>query len=167
MDIREHKFVQPDPYTCSPTALAYLLYKTKDTDFDETLKNLIRGSYNQFDDIKENGISLDQLLEIAKPLGIECNTSDEKPDSIAYLTTVTKLPNQDFELNDFIKRAVKESSLRIEKDYYVYPYGHTVSVFEDGKGKAIVFDALFGKEMTILLSELERCLERPISFLTL
>jgi len=160
-------FVQPDPYTCSPTALAYLLFKEEGVDFDITLERLIKESYRRFNDIKENGMGFDQLVKVAELLGISCRLSENKPKSLAYLTMVTKLPRQKFKQNDFIREAVKENSLRIEGEYYIYPYGHAVAVFEDGRGGAVVFDSLFGVETTIQLSELERYLEPPVSYFTL
>lgn len=159
-------FVQPDPYTCTPTAFAYLWSRTNNTDFSKTLDPLIKECYSTLNNIKDQGVSFEQIQQIGKSMGIISTISSSKPTSSKYLTVVSRLPRHNFEDNDFITQALTADSLRIENDYFIYPYGHAIAVFEDGD-QANVYDSLFGTEFVIQLSELEECLEHPTEYLFL
>lgn len=161
------EFVQPDPYTCVPTAFAYLLYKEYGLNFQEILNTLVAESYKRYSDIKENGMEFDQIQEVANALGYKTQLTTTKPTASAYLAGVTQLPKQAFEYNDFIREAVKEDSLRIEGEFFVYPFGHAVAVFEKENNVVIIFDSLFGTETQISLDELEKYLEQPTTYLSI
>lgn len=161
-----NNFTQPDANTCVPTSFAYLLYKTKQEDFEKMLNLLVPACYKEYD-LAKDGMEYDEMKLVAEKLGIPCEFSIHKPPVKNYLVGVIKLPITEFTYTDLINTAIKEGGLKIEKDYFVYPFAHSIAVFEHDDNTCTIYDSYLGTENTITLEELENCLEHPISYLYL
>lgn len=159
-------FTQPDANTCVPTSFAYLLYKTKQIDFKETMDQLIPQCYANYD-LEANGMEFDEMKAIADRLHIPCTFTTSKPPVKNYLVGVIKLPATKFAHTDLINTAIHESALKIEENYFIYPYAHSVAVFEHNDQTCSIFDSYLGEERKITREELNAGLEVPISYLYL
>lgn len=157
-------FAQPDANTCVPTSFTYLLYKTKQNDFRKTLDLLIPECYKNYD-LEKNGMEFDQMKKIADKLDIPCEFTTSKPPVKSYLVGVIQLPITKFRYTDVITRAIQEGALKIDNDYFIYPYAHSVTVFEQNDTLCTIFDSYLGKERMLTRTELSRDLEKPISYL--
>lgn len=157
-------FAQPDPNTCVPTSFAYLLYKLKGVDFKKTLNQLIPECYKNYD-LEKNGMEFDQMKVVANKLHISCEFTTHKPLFNSYLAGVVRLPITQFVHTDLIDTAIREGALKLESGYFVYPYAHSVAVFENNDSTCTIFDPYLGSEREIKLEELNDNLEKPISYL--
>ncbi len=159
-------FTQPDENTCVPASFAYLLYKTTHADFEKTLKLLVPACYKDYD-LAKVGMEYDQMKLVADKFDIPCEFTTSKPPVKIYLAGVVKLPAIQFTPTDLTNTAIREGALKIEGNYFVYPFAHSVAVFENEDGTCDIFDSYLGKERTITLEELTNDLQKPISYLYL
>lgn len=157
-------FRQPDPNTCVPTSFAYLLYKTKHSDFQKTLDRLVPECYKEYN-LAAKGMEFDQMKHIADTLQIPCEFTVNKPPIKEYLVGVSMLPKEEFSYTPLINSAIKEGALKIENNYFKYPFAHSVAVFEHDDGTCNIFDSYFGVERTITFEELNADLQKPITYL--
>lgn len=159
-------FAQPDANTCVPTSFAYLLYKTKQIDFKETMDQLIPQCYANYD-LAAKGMEFDEMKAIADKLNIPSTFTTSKPPVKNYLVGIVKLPATKITYTDLINTAIHEGALKIEDNYFIYPYAHSVAVFEHDDQTCSIFDSYLGEERKITLEELTESLEKPISYLYL
>lgn len=160
------QFLQPDPYSCVPTSFAYLLFKQKNQNFSVSLDLLVKESYKYYD-LKKDGMEFDQLQIVAENLGYKTKFSPIMPKTKAYLTGVKKLPICKFKPNELINNAIKENSLQITKDFFIYPYGHAVVIFENPNNILSIYDSLLGMEREFNKNDFNNYLENNPSYLSL
>lgn len=158
-------FVQPNSYSCVPTAFAYLAYKQLGADFKKTLQQILDLSEKHCD-LKRDGMEFDQLQEVVQELGYEAQLSRTKPNVGMYLVGVRVLPKTIKYDPEIVEESIREGSLQLSDTEYVFPFGHAIVIMET-EDDLKIFDSFAGTECFLAKDVLLKSLEENASYLFL